>query len=82
MKNLKELAEKSGIYNLKLDNETDYWIIENFGKLIISECARIARATPCPYTEQEMIKQLGHTWDMACAESGSEIVKHFGVKDE
>lgn len=53
---------------------------EKFAELIIQECARIARATPCPYEEDEVRQRLGHTWDMASLEAGSEIVKHFGVE--
>jgi hypothetical protein len=53
---------------------------EKFAKLIVQECARIARATPCPYEEDEVRQRLGHTWDMASLEAGREIVKHFGVE--
>jgi hypothetical protein len=55
------------------------WPME-FAELIVRECARVARATPCPYEEDEVRQRLGHTWDMASVEAGSEIVKHFGVK--
>ena len=54
---------------------------EKFAELIVRECARIARATPCPYEEEEVRQRLGHTWDMASLEAGYEIVKHFGVKE-
>lgn len=54
--------------------------IEQFAQLIVAECARIARATPCPYEEDEVRQRLGHTWDMASLEAGHEIVKHFGVE--
>jgi hypothetical protein len=50
-------------------------------ELIVRECARIARATRCPYEEDEVRQRLGHTWDMASLEAGSEIVKHFGVEE-
>jgi hypothetical protein len=53
--------------------------LEQFAELILTECARIARATPCPYEEDEVRQRLGHTWDMASLEAGHEIVKHFGV---
>ena len=53
---------------------------EKFAELIVRECARIARATPCPYEEDEVRQRLGHTWDMASLEAGREIVKHFGVE--
>ena len=60
------------------------WIRYNdlgkFAELIVRECARIARATPCPYEEDEVRQRLGHTWDMASLEAGREIVKHFGVE--
>ena len=55
---------------------------EKFAELIVKECARIARATPCPYEEDEVRQRLGHTWDMASLEAGREIVKHFGVKND
>ena len=54
--------------------------MEKFAELIVKECARIARATPCPYEEDEVRQRLGHTWDMASLEAGHEIVKHFGVE--
>ena len=54
--------------------------IQKFAELIVKECARIARATPCPYEEDEVRQRLGHTWDMASLEAGHEIVKHFGVE--
>jgi hypothetical protein len=50
-------------------------------ELIVRECARIARATRCPYEEDEVRQRLGHTWDMASLEAGHEIVKHFGVEE-
>jgi hypothetical protein len=56
-------------------------IAEKFAELLIQECAKIARATPCPYDDTTpMLPQLGHTWDMACLESGRQIIQHFGVK--
>ena len=54
--------------------------LEKFAELIVKECARIARATPAPNFHEHLKQQLGHTWDMACIESGREIVKHFGVE--
>ena len=56
-------------------------VLEKFAELIVGECARIARATPCPYEENEVRQRLGHTWDMASLEAGLEIVKHFGVEE-
>ncbi len=52
-----------------------------FAESLIRECARIARATPCPYEEDEVRQRLGHTWDMASLEAGREIVKHFGIAE-
>mgnify|MGYP003334352611 CR=1 FL=1 len=40
-------------------------------------------ATPTPNEFRhsgDWWQALSHTWDMACAESGSEIEKHFGVE--
>jgi hypothetical protein len=53
---------------------------ENFAELIVQECARVARATPAPNFHEHLKQQLGHTWDMACVESGRQIVEHFGVE--
>jgi hypothetical protein len=53
---------------------------DKFAELIIKECARIARATPCPYEEEEVKQRLGHTWDMASLEAGRCISKHFGLE--
>ena len=55
--------------------------IEKFAELIILECAKVARATPGPNFHEHLKQQLGHTWDMAAAEAGREIVKHFGVEE-
>ena len=55
--------------------------MEKFAELIVKECARIARATPCPYEDDEARQRLGHTWDMASIEAGRGIVKHFGVEE-
>jgi hypothetical protein len=38
---LRELAVQSGIYNLNLVDETEYWILEKFAELIVRECAYI-----------------------------------------
>jgi hypothetical protein len=80
---IKELAEQAGsthklnlgVYQFYTDE------LEKFAELIVRECARIARATPCPYEEDEVRQRLGHTWDMASLEAGREIVKHFGVEE-
>ena len=39
---IKQLAEKAGIYKLDLSDETEYWIIEKFAELIVQECAQVA----------------------------------------
>ena len=80
---IKELTKQSGldVYGLGLDRVKWESAIEKFAELIIQECAKIARATPCPYDDTTpMLPQLGHTWDMACLESGRQIIQHFGVK--
>ena len=79
---IEELAEQAGsVYQKNLDV---YLLrhdeLEKFAELIVKECARIARATPAPNFHEHLKQQLGHTWDMACIESGREIVKHFGVE--
>jgi hypothetical protein len=84
-KQLAELAAKSGfdvgIHNgLILGNFSDMYKLDKFAELIVRECARVARSTPCPYFDEHMKQQLGHTWDMAVWEAGHEIVKHFGVE--
>ena len=67
--------------DLTIDDSMGYCFdTEKFAELIVRECARVARATPCPYEEDEVRQRLGHTWDMASVEAGSEIVKYFGVK--
>ena len=54
--------------------------MQQFAESIVQECARIARATPCPYDDEELRQRLGHTWDMASLAAGQEIVSHFGVE--
>ena len=43
---IQELAEQAGISYLS-SVHPDMW--GKFAELIVKECARIARATPCPY---------------------------------
>ena len=50
----------------KASFDTDSWeaqtrFIEKFAELIVKECARVARSTPCPYFDEHMKQQLGHT---------------------
>jgi hypothetical protein len=85
-KRIRQLAEQAGAVfeqtNGLNDCPQDSLVgdeIEKFAELIVAECARIARATPCPYEQDEVRQRLGHTWDMASLEAGREIVKHFGV---
>ena len=73
-----ELAKQAG---LKFSSETAMSPVElKFAELIVREAARIARATPCPYEDEEVKQRLGHTWDMASLEAGRCIVEHFGVQ--
>jgi hypothetical protein len=53
--------------------------LEKFAELIIQECARIARATPCPYDDEEIKQVFGHTWDIAALAAGRSIKEYFGV---
>ena len=84
---IQELAEQAGFskdkYDLYWDDDANAEGVdlERFAELIVRECARIARATPCSYEEDEVRQRLGHTWDMASLEAGHEIVKHFGVEE-
>lgn len=53
---------------------------KKFAELIIQECARIARATPCPYDDEEIKQVFGHTWDIAALAAGRSIKDYFGVR--
>jgi len=85
---IRQLADEAGIElpNNVVDGINGPGVVSEkdklakFAQLIVQECAKIARATPCPYEEDEVRQRLGHTWDMASLEAGREIVKHFGVK--
>jgi hypothetical protein len=55
--------------------------MDRFAELIIQECARVAVATPCPITDEVSLQSQGHTWDMACVESGRAIKDYFGVEE-
>lgn len=63
-----------------LGNFSDMHRCQKFAELIIKECARVARATYCPYEDPEVRERLGHTWDMACNDSGNSIIEYFGIK--
>ena len=86
-KRIKELADEAREYattrhpvsNITLSVNSDLFE-QKFAELIVRECARVARATPCPYLDEELRQRLGHTWDMASLEAGREIIKHFGVE--
>lgn len=71
---IRQLAEQCRMSEL-----VDSWEYEEFAELIIAECARIARATPCPY-DDEVRQRLGHTWDIAALEAGRSIKDYFGVR--
>ena len=83
---IKQLAE--GMFDVVIDHRgredysTDYAGIERFAQVIIQECARIARATPCPYNDEEIKQVFGHTWDIAALAAGRSIKDYFGGKDE
>jgi hypothetical protein len=84
---IKQLAEQAGIITevWKTDSlghgyKVPNYEAEKFAELIVKECARVARATPCPYEEGEVRQRLGHTWDMASSAAGREITEHFGVE--
>ena len=55
-------------------------MMQQFCESIVQECARIARATPCQYDDEELRQKLGHTWDMASLAAGREIVAHFEIE--
>ena len=54
--------------------------LDKFAELIIRDCAKTARLTPCPYTDTDMLQRLGHTWDMCAFDAGSEILNRFEIK--
>lgn len=49
-------------------------------RLIVEKCYQVAALSPCPYTDEEMRKTLGHTWDMACLQAARNIKEHFSTK--
>ena len=80
----KQLALKAKMGTADFDAGSYYVatpaMMQQFCELIVQECARIARATPCPYDDEELRQRLGHTWDMASLAAGQEIVTHIGVE--
>jgi hypothetical protein len=80
IKKLAEQATETVRCGLNGTSTAESFDREKFAMLIIQECARVARATPCPYLDEELRQRLGHTWDMASLEAGREIIKHFGVE--
>ena len=73
---IRQLAEQCRMSEL-----VDSWEYEEFAELIIAECARIARATPCPYEDEEIKQVFGHTWDIAALAAGRSIKDYFGVRE-
>lgn len=78
--NLKNLMLKHGLH--KHISEDCQSRMEFLAEVLIRECARLATATPCPYENEEIRGIYGHTWDMACVQSGKQIAEHFGVKND
>lgn len=76
---IKKLAQQAGFQSYITTHEEDVAMFEKFAELLVRECARIAKATPCPYVDEEARQRLGHTWDMANLEAGREIIEKFGV---
>lgn len=74
---IKELAEQAGSTHKQSLGVYQFYAYEltKFAELIIDECARIASATPCPYKDDRMMENLGHTWDMACSAAGNAVRK-------
>ena len=65
------LAEQAGIYKLNLSDETEYWIMEKFAKLIIQEAGEAFWSEAC------------HVSDLAYEEyyrNSKKIKQHFGVE--
>jgi hypothetical protein len=76
---IKELWDDAGkaTQDNSWDSQTEF--INRFAESIIQECIRLAKETPCPY-DNHNAKLYGHTWDMACIESGNYIREKFGLK--
>jgi hypothetical protein len=74
---IKQLASDCGLYIAYDNREVTGKELEYFAELIIQECAKVAVATPCPITDEISKQSQGHTWDMACVESGRAIKQHF-----
>jgi hypothetical protein len=66
---IKQLAEQAGIYNLKLVDETEYWILEKFAELIVQECAYINfyKRTDISLKDAYRVSKV--------------ILEHFGVEE-
>lgn len=50
-------------------------ITQKLCESIVDECAQIAAATHCPYTDAG--EEANHAWDMACVQAAKEIRNHF-----
>jgi hypothetical protein len=81
---LKELLEEATEIHDDRGTGISHPVVDQkvFAELIVRECASIAAQTPCPYFDEQLKQQLGHTWDMACVESAKDIRKHFGVEND
>lgn len=73
------MNEKIKQIYLEAYNPYSFFDYEKFANLIVEECARTAAATACPYQDEQMKTQLGHTWDMACVAAAREVRKKFGA---
>ena len=80
---IKELAEQAGIYNLNLVDETEYWILENFSKMIVRECARISKETCNELKADETIQMpaLKTSLNLYHATLRNKLDEHFGVDE-
>ena len=78
---IQKLAQQANLQLIIDDDLTLRKFADKLGELIIEECARVAARTECPYTDEIIRKQHGHTWDMACVAAAKDIRLHFEVED-
>ena len=76
-KRILKIFNEAGFHQPEMERMGIEHKFEKFAELIVRECAAIAAATPCPYTDEQMKTTLGHTWDMACTASARRIRENF-----
>lgn len=56
---IKDIAENTGIHKLGLEDETAYWVLQNFAEALIRECAGVVFKNAGPRSALNVLEHFG-----------------------